>query len=145
MKEADTALRPYDYFLARERRKGRHDRDEKVKAWQYVEEKLHQVLRLHHRSLSPGRTYLRWVRRFKNFLVRSNRPHLLEKGYDIRTMQQLLLQTTMIYTHVAERNILGVKSPFGLLTISPFSYFSLKTSLMGQPVKPKELRRRFIR
>ncbi len=41
--------------------------------------------------------------------------HLLENGYDIRTIQELLghrnLQTTMIYTHVATRNILGVKSP----------------------------------
>lgn len=41
--------------------------------------------------------------------------HLLEKGYDIRTIQELLghrnLQTTMIYTHVASKNILGVKSP----------------------------------
>ncbi len=41
--------------------------------------------------------------------------HLLETGYDIRTIQELLghrnLQTTMIYTHVATRNILGVKSP----------------------------------
>ncbi len=41
--------------------------------------------------------------------------HLLEKGYDIRTIQSLLghsnLQTTMIYTHVAGRNLLGVISP----------------------------------
>jgi integron integrase len=41
--------------------------------------------------------------------------HLLEKGYDIRTIQELLghanLQTTMIYTHVASKNILGVRSP----------------------------------
>lgn len=41
--------------------------------------------------------------------------HLLENGYDIRTIQELLghkyLQTTMIYTHVASKNILGVKSP----------------------------------
>lgn len=41
--------------------------------------------------------------------------HLLEKGHDIRTVQELLghedLQTTMIYTHVAKKNILGVKSP----------------------------------
>lgn len=41
--------------------------------------------------------------------------HLLEKGYDIRTIQELLghknLQTTMIYTHVAKKNILCVKSP----------------------------------
>lgn len=41
--------------------------------------------------------------------------HLLQKGYDIRTIQELLghsnLQTTMIYTHVSGKNILGVTSP----------------------------------
>lgn len=40
--------------------------------------------------------------------------HLLENGYDIRIIQELLghanLQTTMIYTHVASKNILGVRS-----------------------------------
>jgi site-specific recombinase XerD len=38
-----------------------------------------------------------------------------ENGYDIRKIQELLghqkLQTTMIYTHVASKNILGVGSP----------------------------------
>ncbi|MEW6585488.1 MAG: integron integrase [Nitrospirota bacterium] len=41
--------------------------------------------------------------------------HLLECGYDIRTIQQLSghvdLKTTMIYTHVARKNVLGVRSP----------------------------------
>ena len=41
--------------------------------------------------------------------------HLFESGYDIRTIQELLghssLRTTMIYTHVAQKNKLGVKSP----------------------------------
>lgn len=44
--------------------------------------------------------------------------HLLENGYDIRTIQELLghsnLQTTMIYTHVASKNMLGVKSPLDM-------------------------------
>jgi len=47
--------------------------------------------------------------------VISGTTHLLEKGYDIRTIQELLghsnVQTTMIYTHVAAKNRLGVKSP----------------------------------
>ncbi len=45
--------------------------------------------------------------------------HLLEIGYDIRTVPELLghrdVRTTMVYTHVLNRGALGVRSPADVL------------------------------
>jgi len=68
--------------------------------------------------------------------------HLLEVGYDIRTVQELLghedVNTTMIYTHVLNKGVLGVHSPADMMGKSNILH---QGNLLAK--LPLELRKQF--
>lgn len=113
------------YALAR-----KYPNAEKEWVWQYIfpskvisPNKLDGIPRRHHISPSSLQRAVRKAAKESRIPKRvsphtfrhSFATHLLENGYDIRTVQELLghknVQTTMIYTHVLNRGGIYVRSP----------------------------------
>jgi integron integrase len=66
VKQADTAIRLYQFYLAKqgERQAGSGD----PRAWEQIEEKLTGAMRLRHLPLSTEKTYRSWFRGFGSFM-----------------------------------------------------------------------------
>lgn len=98
--------------------------------WQWVfpsnrlsEDPRTGIVRRHHCTASPVQRAVRQATKVAGVnkhvpphtFRHSFATHLLENGYAIRTVQELLghknVQTTMIYTHVLKRGGIGVRSP----------------------------------
>jgi hypothetical protein len=114
VKQADTALRLYDYLLSRDKETAAAAPAE----WKALEGKMREALRLRQRSLSTEKTYLTWVRSFRDWTgekppaglqgrdLQDFLSHLaVEKKISPSTQNQALNGLVFFYRHVLDKEI----------------------------------------
>lgn len=118
VKQADTALRLYDYFLSKNVTPTIGETSSHKETWGFLDEKMRNALRLRHRSLSTEKTYLIWLRSFRAFVGEKRPDHLdgrdlqdflshlaVEKKVSASTQNQALNAIVFLYRHVLDKNI----------------------------------------
>jgi integron integrase len=118
VKQADTALRLYDFFLSKAAPSTTGEPSSHEERWRLLEEKMREALRLRHRSLSTEKTYLIWLRSFRGFVSEKQPDQLegrnlqdflshlaVEKKVSPSTQNQALNAIVFLYRHVLDKNI----------------------------------------
>lgn len=118
VKQADAALRLYDYFLSKYKPLPAGEASSQKELWEVLEEKMREALRLRHRSLSTEKTYLIWLKGFKRFIDEKSPEELtgrdlqdflsnlaVEKKVSPSTQNQALNAIVFFYRHVLDKNI----------------------------------------
>ena len=88
VKQADYALRLYNFFLSRHKKEPSESKDKFDADWLIIEDNTKRALRLRHRSLSTEKSYRTWLRQFQGFTGAKN-PKELE-GTDIQNFLSYL-------------------------------------------------------
>jgi integrase len=118
VKQADAALRLYNYFLSIDHRGPPASSSDRNEEWKLLEEKTREALRLRQRSYNTEKTYIMWLRNFRGF-VSGKHPkdlagkdlqdflsHLaVEKRVASSTQNQALNAIVFFYRHILEKDI----------------------------------------
>jgi hypothetical protein len=118
VKQADTALRMYDYFLSRNEERGEGMSADQEEEWKNSEKRMRETLRLRQRSLNTEKTYLTWVRNFRAWVGKRSPASLkgedlqdylshlsVEKRISPSTQNQALNVIVFFYRHVLDKKI----------------------------------------
>jgi integron integrase len=118
VKQADAALRLYEYFLSRRAEAPASVSNGESRAWTYIEEKMKKALRLRHLAYATERNYLLWMRRFQAFAKEKEPAELVgqdlqdflsylavEKKVSASTQNQALNAIIFLYRHILEKNV----------------------------------------